>query len=161
MISKKPSDNMKQMYSEKRNATLNKIQEAINDIKEDNRIVTKTELMKLTGISSGTFSKDHVKELLKENKVCQYREVKTISKQEQRTKIEEETYLALKKENQKLLSKLQDYRNALDLNKKKHQKLLLDYDSLNTEHKLLKGKNQQLMEYLDALGTNLENIPLI
>jgi chromosome segregation ATPase len=87
--------------------------------------------------------------------------VKTISKQEQRTKIEEETYLALKKENQKLLSKLQDYRNALDLNKKKHQKLLLDYDSLNTEHKLLKGKNQQLMEYLDALGTNLENIPLI
>jgi len=152
---------MKQMYSEKRNTTLNKIQEAIDDIKEDNRIVTKTELMKLTGISSGTFSKDHVKELLKENKVCQYREVKTISKQEHRTKIEEETYLALKKENQKLLSKLQDYQNALDLNKNKHHKLLLDYDTLNTEHKLLKGKNQQLLEYLDALGTNLENIPLI
>jgi hypothetical protein len=75
MISKTPSDNMKKMYSEKRNSTIKSIQDAIDDIKEDNRIVTKKELMTLTDISSGTFSQEYVKELLKENRVCQFREV--------------------------------------------------------------------------------------
>lgn len=64
------------MYKTKQKNTLILIQDAINTINEDNRIVTKKELMELTGLSSGTFSKDYIKELLKENCVCQYTALK-------------------------------------------------------------------------------------
>ena len=60
-----PSDNMQAMYAAKRNETINKISSAIQEIEDDNRIVTKKELISLTGLSSGTFSKPYVLELLK------------------------------------------------------------------------------------------------
>lgn len=161
MISKKPSENMKKMYSQKRQSTLDKIQKAIDEIQEDNRIVTKKELMDITGISSGTFSQEYVKELLKTNKVCQFRETITASIDKKKKKLEEESMLALKKENQKLISKMQDFEIVMEQNNKKYNKLKDDYSKLESEHKLLKGKYQQLLEYLDALGANLENLPLV
>lgn len=161
MISKKPSENMKKMYSQKRQSTLDKIQEAIDEIQEDNRIVTKKELMDITGISSGTFSQEYVKELLKANKVCQFRETITVSIDKKKKKLEEESMLALKKENRKLISKMQDFEVVLEQNTKKYNKLKDDYSKLESDHKLLKGKYQQLLEYLDALGANLDYLPLI
>lgn len=161
MLSKKPSENMRKMYSEKKQGTLHKIQMAIDEIKEDNRIVTKKELMQLTGISSGTFSQEYVKELLQKNKVCQYRETLTIKSEEKRKKLQEESALTLQKENQKLISKMQDFEMVLEQKNKKLNQLQLKYDKLTSENKLLKGKYQQLLEYLDALGISLENLPLI
>ena len=114
MISKKPSENMKKMYAQKRKATLDKIQSAIDEIQEDNRIVTKKELMELTGISSGTLSQQYVKELLKENKVCQYRETITIDNADKKKKLEEKSILSLQKENQKLISKMQDFEIVIE-----------------------------------------------
>lgn len=161
MISKKPSENMKKMYAQKRKATLDKIQSAIDEIQEDNRIVTKKELMELTGISSGTLSQQYVKELLKENKVCQYRETITIDNADKKKKLEEKSILSLQKENQKLISKMQDFEIVIEKNDKKYRELQTNYNNLDREYKLLKGKYQQLLEYLEALGANLENLPLI
>lgn len=161
MISKKPSENMKKMYAQKRKATLDKIQYAIDEIQEDNRIVTKKELMELTGISSGTLSQQYVKELLKENKVCQYRETITIDNADKKKKLEEKSILSLQKENQKLISKMQDFEIVIEKNDKKYRELQTNYNNLDREYKLLKGKYQQLLEYLEALGANLENLPLI
>ena len=161
MIKKIPSENMKKMYLEKRQNTLRKIQDAIDEIQEDNRIVTKKELMSITGISSGTFSQDYVKELLKKNKVCQFRVTTTISTSQNKKKLEEETILALTKENQKLISKMQDFEIVLEQNNNKYNKLKDEYSKLESDYRLLKGKYQQLLEYLDALGANLDNLPLI
>lgn len=52
--------------------TLNKLQIAIDRIKQDGRRVTRKELMDISGLSSGTLSKPYVKELFKENEVCQF-----------------------------------------------------------------------------------------
>lgn len=72
MSCKNPSDNMKKMYAARRTASLNKVQTAIDKIKEDGREVTKKELIALTGLSSAAFSQPHIKELLKKNEVCQF-----------------------------------------------------------------------------------------
>ena len=74
---------MQKMYAEKRQRTLSLIQDAIDDIQEDHRIVTKKELMEITGLSSGTFSQPYVKDLLEQNQVCQYRTARTINQEKQ------------------------------------------------------------------------------
>lgn len=160
MTTKRTSENMKKMYATRKQATLKIIQDAINEIQEDNRIVTKKELMQLTSLSSGTFSQPHVKELLKSNQVCQFQDRKAI-KSEQNKITQEENMLILLKENQKLISKMQDFEIVLEHNNQKYNQLKDNYEKLEYEHKLLKGKYQQLLEYLDALGANLDFLPLI
>lgn len=59
------SVNLKELQSIKRKETLSKIQKAINEIQEDNDVVTKKKLLEITGLSSATFSKPHVLALLK------------------------------------------------------------------------------------------------
>jgi len=157
---KRTSENMKKMYLDKRAATLAKIQAAIDEIKEDHRIVTKKELMDLTGLSSGTFSQDHVKELLKTNEVCQFRNRKKV-RSEILEKNKENKIDDLIIKNQKMASKMQDYELALERANIKYEKLVSGYKELEFEHQLLRGKYQQLLEYLDAMGTNLSNLPLI
>lgn len=157
---KRTSEKMQQMYLEKRAATLSKIQVAIDEMKDDHRIVTKKDLMDMTGLSSGTFSQDHVKDLLKRNEVCQYRN---------RSKVRSETLEKNKDrkiddlliENQRLTSKIQDYEIALDRLNTKYDKLNSEYKKMEFEHQLLRGKYQQLLEYLDAMGTDLSALPLI
>lgn len=67
-------DNLKKFQDEKRQATLLKIQEAINELRDDGAEVTKKKLIEMTGYSASTFSKQHVKAVLEQNKVCQYKE---------------------------------------------------------------------------------------
>lgn len=160
MINKKPSGNMKKMYTEKREATLKKIQDAIDEIHDDRRIVTKKELITITGISSGTFSQEHVKDLLEQNKVCQFRDKKKINI-EKTKQLQDSNIVELNKENQRLLSKIQDFELSLEYSNNKNIKLIEKYEKLEYEHRLLKGKYQQLLEYLDALGADLDFLPLI
>jgi chromosome segregation ATPase len=157
---KRISENMKKMYEEKRAATIIKIQEAIDEIKEDRRIVTKKELMDLTGLSSGTFSQDHVKELLKSNEVCQYRNRRKVrSEVLEKNKSQKIDDLIIG--NEKLTSKIQDYELALERLNNKYDKLNSKHIELESEHQLLRGKYQQLLEYLDAMGADLGSLPLI
>lgn len=73
-----------QYYDRRRTRTMQKVQAGIDQIKAEGREVTKKELMEITGLSTGTFSKDHVKEVLKKNQVCQYAPIKTRYQQSQR-----------------------------------------------------------------------------
>lgn len=63
---------MEKSYEERRKQTLETVQKAIDELKNEGQKVTKKALMEKTGLSTGTFSKDHVKALLKANRVCQY-----------------------------------------------------------------------------------------
>ena len=157
---KEPSENMRRMYASKREMTLSRIQEAIDAIQEDHRIVTKKELMALTGLSSGTFSQEHVKELLAKNQVCQYRPTGKASTADRREQNKDDEIVRLNKELQKTRSRMQDLDIVLDKTKKRLQKLEAEKEELERQHLLLRGKYQQLLEFLEVLGCDFSGIPL-
>ena len=154
-MKKTPSKNMQAMYDAKRSETLQKISDAIREIEDDHRIVTKKELISLTGLSSGTFSKPYVLELLKEKKVCQFRD-KRVVLSEKKDKLSIEVISDLSKENDKLKSQIE----KLDLQISKLSKRLSekesDYAALKKDYELLKGRYQILLEKLDILGEKLD-----
>lgn len=157
---KQPSENMRKMYEAKKEATLSRIQEAIDIIKEDNRIVTKKELMSLTGLSSGTFSQEHVKVLLRENQVCQYRPVARVAESRNAAMSKDAEIAHLARELEKSRSREQDLEIALDLSRRKTRTLRLEKSELEREHLLLRGKYQQLLEYLEVIQCDLSEFQI-
>jgi len=155
------NEGLKKIYNEKIKNTLKKIQDAIDYIQEDNRIVTKKELIDITGLSSGTFSRPYVKELLEKNQVCQYRNIKTVKHNEKESQNKDDLILKMNKDINSLESKLQDCCIQLEKKENDYNKLKNDYDNLEKEHILLRGKYQQVLEYLDVLGADLSKMPLI
>ena len=152
---KQPSENMQRMYAAKREKTL-----AIDEIQEDHRIVTKKELMALTGLSSGTFSQQHVKELLAKNRVCQFKPTGKVSQEGRRELNKDAEITRLSRELQRAQSRLQDLDIALDKSRKQSRKLKEENAELQRQLLLLRGKYQQLLEYLEVLGSDLSGIPL-
>ena len=152
---------LQKVYDDKRTSTLSKIQEAIDFIQADRRIVTKKELIELTGLSSGTFSRPYVKELLEQNRVCQYRGIQIRDKETKEQKVKELTVDQLTRRVASLESKIQDYDLRLEKKSRDLSKAQADYDVRRQEHTLLRGKYQQLLEYLDALGVDMTKLPLI
>lgn len=157
---KQPSENMQRMYAAKREKTLALIQGAIDEIEEDHRIVTKKELMALTGLSSGTFSQQHVKELLAKNRVCQFKPTGKLSQEGRRELNKDAEITRLSRELQRAQSRLQDLDIALDKSRKQSRKLKEENAELQRQLLLLRGKYQQLLEYLEVLGSDLSGIPL-
>lgn len=144
------SANLKELQNTKRQETLEKIQNAINEIQEDDDIVTKKKLLELTSLSSATFSKPHVLELLKRNKVCQFRETVKIEKSNKTSEVEQlqKIIMNLEKKNTLLLSKLQDKDIKIDLLKEKNEKLESDYS-------MILGKLHLILKRIDMLDTNI------
>ena len=140
-----------QMYEEKRQRTETLIQNAIDDIKADGREVTKKELILVTGLSSGTFSTDRVKEILKKNKVCQFRTPEDLHIAKT-NKIKAKSADDMLREINRLKSKVQDAKLQHDLDSKRLDKLEQSNKDLVRENMLLRGKYQTLLEYLDARG---------
>ena len=64
---------LKKQQEKARQATLVLIQKSIGILKEGGEEVTKKRLIETTGLAASTFSKEHVKALLAENQVCQFK----------------------------------------------------------------------------------------
>lgn len=150
-------DSLKRLQMAKRVETTNKVQAAIDDIQNDDGIVTKKRLIELTGLSNSTFSKAHVLEVLKANKVCQF---KVNKKKETDNKIVVTDHLykkieKLEQEKRLLQSKIQDKDIAIDKIKK-------DYQTLDENYKLILGKIHLLMKKIEMLdidvGIDLDNL---
>lgn len=62
----------KKTHAEMKLETQQKVQAAIDQIQAEGRRVTRKELVRISGLSSGTFSQPHVKSILKSNRVCQF-----------------------------------------------------------------------------------------
>lgn len=155
------NEGLQKFHDDAKQTSLTKIQDAINLIKADNRIVTKKELIELTGLSSGTFSRPYVKELLQKNKVCQYRGLQLENAETKTKQIKEATLEQLSKKVLSLESKIQDYDLQLEKKSKDFATLKEDYAKLENDHILLRGKYQQILEYMDALGADMSKMPLI
>jgi len=80
---------------------------------------------------------------------------------EKKFQLEKDIIQSLRRENEKLISKIQDFEIAIDEYDQKILRQRDEYDKLEHNHLLLKGKYQQVLEYLDALGVNLDSLPLV
>jgi len=144
-MEKKLPDSLVKYQQEKREKTLNRIQLAIDALKEEGTLVTKKLLIELTELSASTFSKEHVKELLQENEVCQYRPVKAVSN-ETRKQIADE----------KLVRQME--RMELQNNKLKDD--LVDKDiyisKLEEDLKIEREKNERLYGKIHNLNRQME-----
>lgn len=148
---------LKDKQEEQKCITKRKVQEAIDIILKEEGVVTKKKLLELTGLSPATFSKPHVKEVLKINKVCQFKTKNTIKKSHDEM-VAEQLYLKitkLEKEKNMLLSKLQD--KEIIVLKYKSQ-----YNELEENYNIILGKIHIIMRKLDEncidIGIDFDNL---
>ncbi len=146
-------DALKKQQELKRQETLNKIKDAIEEIQFEDGIVTKKKLIELTGLSNSTFSKPHVKKLLKERKVCQYRETMVV--QEHKWKNDNDSLNKkidkLKRENIKL-------KNDIVSKEIKINMLEEELKEKEDKYRRLLGRVHQLTRIAEANGIDLEKI---
>ncbi|MEW9938132.1 DUF6262 family protein [Clostridium butyricum] len=127
--------------------TIDKVQTAINDLQAEGFIVTRKLLLERTGLSNSVLSKPHIKDVLKENRVCQYA-VKRKIKAEGNADI----LLELNKSNKKIESleeKVKDLENKL--NKEK-----VAYYEMKEDNEILRGKLHLLKQKAKLKGIVLE-----
>lgn len=155
----KKTDGRQAVYAKRRAQTAAKIQDAIDYIQEDGRVVTKKELQEITGLSSGSFSQPYILEILKKNRVCQFKNVGSKKPRDSSTSLKKE-YDQIIVENSRLKSKIQDYEIECDKEKKKYNDLYESYKDLEYQHQLLRGKYQQLREFLEIQDININDMPM-
>ena len=146
-----PTENMRQMYESRRLDTLRKIDEAITDLQEMGQIVTKQALMKRTGLSSATFSKPHVKELLERRAVCQYAE-RTVILQEKAEREGRKEADRLRRENDRLRNKNRNLEDEVTHLRRMLEKRMMENANLRGETERLRGKYQLCLERMESAG---------
>lgn len=118
--------------------TINKVQTAIDELQAQGFIVTRKQLLERTGLSNSVLSKPHIKEVLKENKVCQY----SIKRKVNITN-DNDILLELSKANKKigkLEAKIKDLENKLNKEKVEYYKTKESNEILRGELHILKQK---------------------
>jgi len=132
--------------------SMEKVQEKIDELKAEGFIVTTKLLMDRTGFARSTFSKHHIREVLKNNNVCKYAVTKSIS----RVLTEKETIKQLEDENlslRKKVAQLEKERTDL-INKENKSKVeLTEVKEIN---KKLRGQLHVLIQTARIRGINIE-----
>lgn len=149
---RKLPENLINRQNEIRQETLNKIQNAIDEIKAEGGLVTTKKLIERTGLSRSTFSKNHVKELLRMNRVCQFRDRQVIIED----KCSIKTIENLQNELDKAYKKITKLTQELEKEKEKFSKLKFDYNDLHENYQLLLGKWHVLLKKAKIRGINID-----
>lgn len=148
----KPPEQLAKYQDIRRKTTLVKIQNAIDELNAEGFIVNKKTLIERTGFSAALFSKRHVKELLKTNKVCQFKESKvvpsTTGKDISVFQLQNELFSANKK-----IARLEKQE---ELVKKYAETLQTQLEEAKEECKLLRGQLFIFVEKAKIYGIDLE-----
>lgn len=150
MVKREIPNTLKEKQEQNRLETINKVQEAIDDIKQDGGIVTRKLLLEKTGLSNSTFSKPHVKDVLEANRVCQFatkKKVLSVAKEDVTKNLYKEIE-KLKRENNILASKLQDK----EIKAKSYKQ---DYVELSNNYAMLLSKLHLVMKKVDEYGIDI------
>ncbi len=158
MNKRQPTQNMQNMYDAKRNDTLNRIKNAIHTMKEWDEPVTRSKIMEMANVSSGTLSKPYVIELLKEERVLQFAAVDIHDKVKEYYEGKISDIISENKALKKKIDKQSARISALDKQKSSLDAELMKYKETNMR---LRGQNQMLLERLDNMGVPVTNIRLI
>lgn len=155
-----PSNAMQEMYKARKADTLKRISDVIDEMEEMGEKVTKKALIERTGLSSGTFSKPHVIELLKERHVCQF-----ASKAEE---IKENSIQQTLKDHSKAMKRIEVLEHRIDnleearvKDKERRQALEAKNKELEERNAYLRGERQMLLERIKAAGVGLGEIKLV
>lgn len=148
-------DKLKEKQEQQKKDTAKKIEEAIEMLKDlGYGSVTIANLMSETGLARSTFSKPHVEEVLKKNKIGKYKELKTlvveqenIYTREYATSLEKKLSNANIKIN-KLESELVSTTNKL---KQEH----LNFITAHLKNKELADKFQRMYDRVIAAGVEI------
>lgn len=119
-------------------ATIDKVQTAITDLQAEGFIVTRKLLLERTGLSNSVLSKQHIKDVLKDNRVCQYAVKKKI-----KTESDKDILVELNNANKKIESleeKVKDLESKLNKEKVEYYKMKEANEILRGELHLLKQK---------------------
>lgn len=65
-------EEVKNFQKNSKNETITKVQAAIDELRAEGFIITRKLILERSGVSNSVLSKPHIKNVLKENKVCQY-----------------------------------------------------------------------------------------
>lgn len=133
-----------------RHETLSVIQKAIDDLKSEGTIVTKSLLIELSGYSASTFSKPHVKSLLEKNEVCQFQKRRTVQsrREEFQQKKQHQQYEQLQKKYNQLENKLFDKQIRITV-------LEEELEKQKMKNKRLLGKLHEIMRRAESKGINI------
>ncbi len=150
MAKREIPNTLKEKQEKNRIETITKVQNAIDDIKQDGGIVTRKLLLEKTGLSNSTFSKSHVKDVLEANRVCQFatkKKVLNVTKEDVTKNLYKEID-KLKRENNILTSKLQDK----EIKAKSYKQ---DYIDLSNDYAMLLNKLHLVMKKVDEYGIDI------
>ena len=157
-MKREPTAAMKKMYEDKKHDTLNRIRNAIRSMKEWDEPVTKSRIMEISGVSSGTLSKPYVLDLLKQERVCQFAEPSEESAVQNYYK---RNYSSLAKEYKALKGEMEKRNMQIAAIKNQKDRLERELKSSKEINARLRGQRQMLLERLDSLGISIGNIKLI
>ena len=138
-----------------RKNTLSVIQNAIDELKFLDEEVTKAKLMEMTGLSSATFSKEHVKALLKENKVCQFKDIRSIERQIMAEKLFTMESAELMIQQKRAEARRVDMEQSRDKYKDLYEKTKRQKEALANENELLRGRIHRILMEAKAKGYDL------
>lgn len=148
---RKLPENLINKQNQTKKNTLDKIQNAIDEIKAEGALVSTKKLIERTGLARSTFSKIHVKELLKENRVCQFKDRQVIAEEKYGAKAIE----TLQSELDKAYKKINKLTQELEKEKSKVTKLKFDNNQLNENYQLLLGKWHVLLKKAKIKGIDI------
>lgn len=143
---------LKERQDKDRRSSVEKVQKAIDELKDEGFVVTTKLLMERTGLARSTFSKEHIKEVLKENKVCRFTETKTIS----RALNDKERINQLEDENLVLTRKVTQLDKQLTDNMNKVNQLKVELNETKEVNKKLRGQLHILLQNANLKGINIE-----
>jgi len=131
-----------------KNETINKVQKAIDELKAEGNIVTRKLLLERTELSNSVLSKPHIKEVLRENKVCQF----AIKRKMNVTTNSADSDVELKKAYEKI-DKLEKKVKELEA---KFNKERLAYYEMKEANEILRGELHILKQKAKLRGLDLD-----
>jgi len=100
-------DALKKKQSETRKKTMAKVNKAINELRKEGYLISIKLLVERTGLSRSVFRKEHIRRILKENKIGMYAERKTISNTANQSPVQFKNILKQLEKANKKIDKLQ------------------------------------------------------
>lgn len=135
---------LKQQQEEKRQESMDKIQNAIDELKDEGYKITVELLSKMTGLSRTTIGKPHIQQVLKNNRVCKYERKKTSHKYSEMNKDDLEFEVKrLKKQLNKKSLEIENSQNKINALKVKNHELEERIERLIGELQLLSTKSRE------------------
>lgn len=132
-------NSLAEKHEKQREKTKELVQQAILNLKDEGRTVNMKNLVEYTGLSRSTFSKPHVDEVLRLNRVCKY-------------EIKNEVLAKTNKTSHELKIDIQLLESKVEKLTKKIKELEIEKNSLKLKHYEEKDRNEKLLGEIQAIS---------